>query len=703
MKILSMTATFGKLSHQTLTLKPGLNIIEAPNEWGKSTWCAFLVAMLYGIDTSSRSKKDFLADKERYAPWSGQPMSGRIRLLWQDRDITIERSNKGRIPFGEFQAYETDSQLPIPELTGENCGQQLLGVERDVFTRAGFLRLSDLPVTQDETLRRRLNALVTTADESGASDTLSQKLKDLKNRCRHNRTGELPQVETQLQALENKLRELDALQGQCQMLSQEEAQLARYTADLKNHQAALAYQRAQQTQAHLEAANAAFIQAEAALTQQNTLCKGLPDKQTATQELQRLSQLQQQWAQLQQQSETLPDAPQPPQAPQVFAGMTPAQAAEKAQSDRSAYDMLCKPISPLFLILAVLFAAGALAAGLYNWLLSLPLLAIAAGSVGLYLRNRAAQRNDREAVARPYGNSDPAQWVMLAEAYMQQHRQYEAASTDSRTQQEHLAIRKESLRQSMDMLTGGQSLSDCLARWTQVLALRDEQQDCQRLRDQAFSHLQALQTVAVQAPPPEYPDALTLTPEQTELALQQTTAQRRMAHQRLGQCQGQMEALGSREVLQRQLQQLQLRHHRLEETYAALTLAQQTLTAAATELQRRFAPQISGKAQALFSRLTGNRYDRVNLGADLSLSAASAQEDTLHGILWRSEGTADQLYLALRLAVARELTPEAPLVLDDALVRFDDDRMAEAVKILREMAKEKQILLFTCQGREKRV
>ena len=63
MKILSMTATFGKLSGKTLTLEPGLNIIEAPNEWGKSTWCAFLMAMLYGIDTSSRNKAGFLADK----------------------------------------------------------------------------------------------------------------------------------------------------------------------------------------------------------------------------------------------------------------------------------------------------------------------------------------------------------------------------------------------------------------------------------------------------------------------------------------------------------------------------------------------------------------------------------------------------------------------------------------------------------------
>ena len=65
-----MTATFGQLDNRTLRLEPGMNWIVAPNEWGKSTWCAFLVAMFYGIDTRERSGKDTLADKERFAPWS---------------------------------------------------------------------------------------------------------------------------------------------------------------------------------------------------------------------------------------------------------------------------------------------------------------------------------------------------------------------------------------------------------------------------------------------------------------------------------------------------------------------------------------------------------------------------------------------------------------------------------------------------------
>ena len=93
-------------------------------------------------------------------------------------------------------------------------GQVLLGVERSVFLRTGFIRFSDLSVTDDEALRRRLNSLVTTGDESGAGDALAQKLKDLKNKIRYNRTGLLPQAEAQRAELENKISELLSLQNQ---------------------------------------------------------------------------------------------------------------------------------------------------------------------------------------------------------------------------------------------------------------------------------------------------------------------------------------------------------------------------------------------------------------------------------------------------------------------------------------------------------
>ena len=68
MKLLRMQATFGKLDGAILELRDGLNVIVAPNEAGKSTWCAFLLAMLYGVDTAQRSSRDTIAVKTLYQP-----------------------------------------------------------------------------------------------------------------------------------------------------------------------------------------------------------------------------------------------------------------------------------------------------------------------------------------------------------------------------------------------------------------------------------------------------------------------------------------------------------------------------------------------------------------------------------------------------------------------------------------------------------
>ena len=164
-----------------------------------------------------------------------------------------------------------------------------------------------------------------------------------------------------------------------------------------------------------------------------------------------------------------------------------------------------------------------------------------------------------------------------------------------------------------------------------------------------------------------------------------------------------MEILGSAEELKLQHKRLTDRIAHLEETYEALTIALDTLSQARAELQRRFAPRVTQRAQETLSKLTGGRYHSLTMGEDFSLQAGAGQEDVLHAAIWRSDGTVDQLYLSLRLAVAEEVTPDAPLVLDDALVRFDDERMAAAVEILRELAKDKQVICFTCQNREAKI
>ncbi|MBQ4651632.1 MAG: AAA family ATPase [Oscillospiraceae bacterium] len=148
MKINKLTASFGKLHNETLSFHDGLNVIYAPNESGKSTWCAFIRAMLYGVDSSERAKAGYLPDKLRYAPWSGAPMEGSMELTADRCDITIVRSTKSKnAPMREFSATYTGSNVKVDGLNGQNAGEMLTGVSKDVFRRSAFIAQGNVDVS----------------------------------------------------------------------------------------------------------------------------------------------------------------------------------------------------------------------------------------------------------------------------------------------------------------------------------------------------------------------------------------------------------------------------------------------------------------------------------------------------------------------------------------------------------------------------
>ena len=704
MRIYSMTATFGKLEKQTLTLAPGLNIIEAPNEWGKSTWCAFLVTMLYGLETRVKTTKTALADKEKYAPWSGSPMAGSIDLNWDGRDITIERWTKGRTPLGEFRAYETETGLDVPELTGANCGQTLLGVEKSVFTRAGFLKLTDLPVTQDESLRRRLNALVTTGDESGAADSLAQKLKDLKNKCRHNRTGLLPQAESELAELEAKKAELQGLRAQSERLRQRQGDVEAYLKKLHNHRDALLYAAAQADAGQVAQAREANAAALKRLEAAQAACDGLPDQATAMQTVSAIYKANQEIQSLQMESQMLPQPPEPPAVPAPFQGLGPEQAMDQVRQDAVRLEELrkTKKSGPWLWILGAL----CLALGLLLWIALIPGVILLVWALVAQIRNGGRQKAAQAAIgalAGRYGSGDPADWERMVRDYAAEMAGYDRALAEFRAARGDLDQRLDALRKRVAELSVNGSLSEAMNYWNGVNDAWNGLADARRDHQRSEAHAKALESMAKTAQAPAFPDDMTYTEAETARLLADAAAEQQSLHRQLGQCQGRMEAIGQESGLDAQIGALKQRIDRLEDHYAALSYAQEALADATAELQRRFAPKIAARAQELFTRLTGGRYERLTLAEDLSLHACAQDETTLHSAQWRSDGTADQQYLALRLAVAEELTPDAPLILDDALVRFDEERLKTALAILREEAAHKQVILFTCQSREQRL
>ena len=211
MNILRMKATFGCLDEAELVLAPGLNALTLPNEHGKSTWAAFLMAMFYGVDTTQRAAKGKLPDKTRYQPWNGKEMAGLIELEHAGRVVVLQRTASRTKPMGDLQVYDKDTGLPLKDVTAENCGLYFLGVERSVFARSGLLRGEELVVTEDAALARRLENLAVSGDSEDSYPAAAAKLKQWKNRIRYHRTGLLPEVEEQLRQTERELAELQAV------------------------------------------------------------------------------------------------------------------------------------------------------------------------------------------------------------------------------------------------------------------------------------------------------------------------------------------------------------------------------------------------------------------------------------------------------------------------------------------------------------
>ena len=194
------------------------------------------------------------------------------------------------------------------------------------------------------------------------------------------------------------------------------------------------------------------------------------------------------------------------------------------------------------------------------------------------------------------------------------------------------------------------------------------------------------------------------TPEETRQALEQTLFQLDAARTRLNRTQGELGSMEDPAVLSARQEELSQSLARRTLEYDALELAMKTMAEANARLQERFSPALNRLAGEYLARLTGGQYQSVTLNRELEGSVRGGEDLLPHSALYLSRGTADQLYLALRLAICRLCLPDRPpIFLDDALSAFDEGRLKAALALLEELGREQQLLLFSCRRREQRL
>ncbi len=184
--------------------------------------------------------------------------------------------------------------------------------------------------------------------------------------------------------------------------------------------------------------------------------------------------------------------------------------------------------------------------------------------------------------------------------------------------------------------------------------------------------------------------------ERDALVREAATLERRAGElsQRLSQAQ----LMHSFDDLKLAYQQARTRFNESQRGLALLLLARRLLSRSIGAWEGHSQPQVYREAGRLLSFMTDGRWQRVERTADGGIEAVDA------ALVRRSPqqlslGTRQQLYLALRIALllcADGVGRSVPVLADDILVHFDDERRQGAARALAELARVRQVIVLTC-------
>ena len=152
------------------------------------------------------------------------------------------------------------------------------------------------------------------------------------------------------------------------------------------------------------------------------------------------------------------------------------------------------------------------------------------------------------------------------------------------------------------------------------------------------------------------------------------------------------------EDLRREIEDLEGRIAAKQEFYDAATLAYNVLEESFITARQSFGGILEEETLKNFKAITAGAYGAVTVSGDFDITAEKSGVFGRHELEYLSRGTKDQVYLSLRLAVAKLITEKEPLpvIIDDALSQYDDKRFCAALKFLKQYANETQVCLFTC-------
>ena len=141
----------------------------------------------------------------------------------------------------------------------------------------------------------------------------------------------------------------------------------------------------------------------------------------------------------------------------------------------------------------------------------------------------------------------------------------------------------------------------------------------------------------------------------------------------------------------------------LRKNNESFNLAKEVLTNAYEEMKNTVTPKFTEELSKNISSITNGKYTNVRFNDEVGLIVELPNGEYVIASKL-SVGTIDQLYLSLRLSMIEDLSDESmPIILDEAFAYFDEERLENILKYMKNKFKNHQVILLTCTNREKKI
>lgn len=152
-----------------------------------------------------------------------------------------------------------------------------------------------------------------------------------------------------------------------------------------------------------------------------------------------------------------------------------------------------------------------------------------------------------------------------------------------------------------------------------------------------------------------------------------------------------------------ELEELKQEREKLLNYNDTIEIAKEVLKESYDELKNNVGPEFDKKLSYIVEKITNNKYNDVYIDNEHNIKIKTEHGEYVN--LERfSTGTIEQVNLALRLAYIDTISKEKlPIILDEAFAFYDDERLANIMKFLNKEYEDRQVIIFTCSNREKKI